>query len=94
MTDPAQPRPVARFFGGLLMAIGALIVVTAGTCCIASTLGGIFKGGSGPDNFIRTPTDALILMSIFGGIPLVVGVGMFFGGRRLYRGPRPTGSAP
>lgn len=85
MTDAPAPRPVARFFGGLLMAVGGLIAVTAGLCSLAITGMGLFAPAAGPQDFI----ESLPMVLIAGGGPFVVGLLLFLGGRVLFRGSPP-----
>lgn len=78
-----QPnRPVARFFGGLLMAIGGLIAVTAGLCAVILTGVGLALEAS----VTAEDVQALLFNTI---LPCVLGVAIFFGGRALWRGPKP-----
>jgi hypothetical protein len=70
---------VKEFFGGLLMGIGLLVMTLSGLCSgffLVSTL------GSGGDLSIFT------LIVLFGGVPFIGGLGMFFGGRELWRAGR------
>jgi len=83
MTERRQPSQVAVFFGFLLMAVGGLIVLTAGAC---SAMALAYLG----------TTDSLdgmlgMLMSVllFGGLPLAAGAGLFIVGRRISK-PRVT----
>ena len=74
-------RIVARLFGALLMAVGALIVVLAGLCSAAFLVMML-----GPRNGGAASGVGLIL--IFGGVPIAIGGGVFMGGRALWRGPQ------
>jgi|UPI0003B7A7ED hypothetical protein len=64
-------------FGGILLAIGALIAGASGLCSLAV----FFSGGS---EFGRAMS-ALPVIAIFGGIPFAIGVGLIFAGRGLIR---------
>lgn len=89
MSEPPN-RPIARFFGGLLMAVGGLIAVTAGLCSLSFVVIDIWQRFAYQrSGFAATPTELTIVM-IFGGIPFAVGAGLFLGGRALWRGPRPN----
>jgi hypothetical protein len=69
--------PVARFFGGVMMAIGALIGGLAGLCTGAMVVTGL----AGPH-----PEPGLALMGVlFGSVPIAIGIGAFFIGRMLWR---------
>ena len=83
MTNEDSGRPVAKLFGALLMAVGGLIVGLCGLCSLA------FMGAMGVGN----AAGMLFLVAIFAGIPIMVGIFIFIGGRNLWRGPRPQ-SAP
>jgi len=68
-----------QVFGGLLMGLGILIAGLSGLCTI-------FAAGS----FLLDPAsgEALTMLPavfIFGGVPFVIGLGFFFGGRALLR---------
>ena len=69
-----------RLFGGILLAIGILIAGASGLCSLAVLVSGDF--GSGAD------LDALGIVAIVGGVPMVVGILIAFGGRSLLRSAR------
>lgn len=91
MTNPAPPRPNpegnagGRFFGGMLMAVGALVALLSGLCSL-----GFFvvmlseRGGAG------ALLGGMIMVAIIGGVPFAFGLVIFFVGRNLYRISRPT----
>jgi len=86
MSEPE--RTVAKLFGAMLMAVGVLIAGLAGLCSAAMIV-----------MMINQPSgaaSALPLVATFGGVPIVIGVGIFIGGRALWRGPRtaPTKADP
>ena len=68
-----------QFFGGLLMAIGILIMTGSGLCTIVVIGMGLSSMSPGE------ALSALPLPLIVGGVPFIIGLGMFFGGRRLLR---------
>jgi hypothetical protein len=69
--------PVARFFGGVMMAIGVLIGGLAGLCTGAMVVAGLASAH---------PEPGLALMGLlFGSVPIAIGVGVFFIGRMLWR---------
>jgi hypothetical protein len=80
--DDAPHRGVAKLFGALLMAVGGLI---AGLCglCSAGVLAITFSNGAGGIG------PSMMLALIFGGPPILIGVGLFLWGRSLWRGPKP-----
>ncbi len=68
-----------QFFGGLLMAIGILIMTGSGLCSLVVI-------GMGLSSMqIGEALSALWLPLVIGGVPFVIGLGMFFGGRALLR---------
>lgn len=80
MSEQGQRNPVIVFFGWVLMGIGGLIAATAGACSLiflaqVATAGGGLAGIAG----------MLGLIAIFGGTPMVVGVGLFIAGRVISR---------
>jgi len=72
-------REVAKLFGALLMAVGALI---AGLCGLCSAVFLASAAASSPGVAVTMGGAALI----FGGIPIGVGVTIFLAGRKLWRG--------
>lgn len=68
-------------FGGILLAIGALIAGASGLCSLAV----LFSAGrSAPAVW----GSGLIMVLIFGGIPFAIGVGLIYAGRALIREDR------
>lgn len=90
----AQRRdPLLAFIGGAIMGIGALVASLCGACTLLFGSGVLFDamaGRGGGDGFqIDLPTVAII-----GGVPTAIGLGLFFGGRSLYRsGAKPGNGA-
>ncbi|WP_304178121.1 hypothetical protein [Phenylobacterium aquaticum] len=81
-----QASPVHRYFGAMLMAVGGLIAVLSGLCSLsflALVIWNAITGGG--RTVIADVGQMLTLMLAFGGIPFVVGLGVFFWGRRLRR---------
>ncbi len=68
---------VRNFFGGTLMAIGALIMFLTGACTFyfgsLSILGGSIT------------SESFELMLTFGGLPFAVGFAIWFAGRFLFK---------
>ncbi|HEY7851627.1 MAG TPA: hypothetical protein VIB82_01550 [Caulobacteraceae bacterium] len=84
MSDPKPPPtglPASWFFGAALMAIGALMVLLCGVCSLV-----FFPSivGNGPHGVANTG-GGVLTVAIFGGIPIAVGVGLFFVGLGLCR---------
>ena len=69
-----------QFFGGLLLAIGILIMSGSGLCTVV-VIGIGLSGG-------MRPSEALSVLPIpllVGGVPFLIGLGLFFIGRNLSR---------
>lgn len=71
-----------RFFGYVLFVGGLLLAVTAGGCTL-------LFGGTALVGFIgtgfREAGDYVWAVLLFGGIPILIGVGMLWLGRKLLR---------
>jgi hypothetical protein len=70
------------FFGGLLMAAGVLIMLTAGVCSFAVLADVAMSTGS---NVTQTMIVFIPIVLYSGGIPIGIGAGLFFCARVLYR---------
>ncbi len=68
-----------QFFGGLMLAIGILMMTGSGLCTLA-----IIIFGAGGMSFSEA-ISMLPLPLIVGGIPFALGTGLFFIGRNLLR---------
>ena len=82
-----RPDPTRRFFGGLLMAVGGLITVLCGGCSLVFA-GGSIVGAIGSSGQLRDLPSWLLLVAVIGGLPTLIGIGLFIWGRRLYRPPK------
>lgn len=83
MSDMA-PSPVARFFGGALVAVGALMMLLCGGCGVLFFLGFLWSGLTSSNH----EDVSMVIIPIFvGGLPAVIGLGLFIVGRALRRGP-------
>lgn len=85
MADPAS-HSVARFFGGVLMAAGVMLMVLCGGC------GAVFFGAFLLELLSRPHAEdvGFLLLPLFlGGVPAAGGLGLFIVGRALR--PRQTG---
>ena len=70
---------IARLFGALLIAVGFLIMALCGLCSAVVVVGSLLQGG-GADFLSFT-----LMAAVFGGVPAVVGFGLFWLGRTLRR---------
>jgi hypothetical protein len=68
-----------QFFGALLLAIGILIMTGSGLCTI------VIIGMGLTSMRIGEALSELALPLIVGGVPFLIGLGLFFGGRALLR---------
>ncbi|HYD28965.1 hypothetical protein [Brevundimonas sp.] len=84
-------RAAARFFGLLMMAAGGLIALTTGACTLYVVLAGLMANGSGG---YGTTGEWVVMALVIGGLPCLIGVGLFLGGRKLSRPPRARRVAP
>lgn len=75
-SDQGRRDPVARLFGALLMAVGVLMMALCGLCSLA-VLFSVAEGGQSAQGGM------LLLVLIFGGVPIGVGFLIFWLGRRL-----------
>jgi hypothetical protein len=77
-----QPDPVARFFGGALLAIGFLMMALCGGCGAVFLLFYLVDGLAHPNDL------PLALFPVaLGGVPALIGFGLFAWGRSLRREP-------
>lgn len=67
-----------KLWGGILYAVGILIMSGSGLCTFAVIAIGLSTDGT-------RDLDMLPLPLMFGGIPFVIGFGLFYWGRALVR---------
>ena len=85
MSKQRTRRPIVAFLAWLMMAAGALIFTTAGACSLVFIFAFIAPGGSAYFGDLRSVT---LMVLTLGGIPLLIGLALFFGGLRLNRPPK------
>lgn len=73
---------VRSFFGGLLIAVGFIVMLLSGACSIMAIFGGLFSVGSAWD-FLMMFASGSIAILIFGGIPFLIGFGLYKAGRKI-----------
>jgi hypothetical protein len=84
-SDPQTDRdPIVRLFGAFLMAVGGLMAALCGLCSLAFVVGTAVSG-SGWDGMAGMLALALVL----GGVPIGLGLLIFYAGRRL-RAKKPS----
>jgi len=80
----SEPRTVQRFFGAALIGVGALMMLLCGGCGALFLVSFLVSA-------VQSPNAGGLGMAIFplvlGGLPALVGLGLFVGGRRLRRPP-------
>jgi hypothetical protein len=72
-----------KVFGGLLMGCGILVAGLSGLCTLLAA-GSALVGSTSSQEMMSIVPAALI----FGGIPLLIGLGIAYGGRALIRSAR------
>ena len=80
-----HPNPAGRFFGGLLMVVGGLTAVLAGLCTTLFVGSVVVEMGNGNQTIFDETAGWLQASALIGGVPLVVGLGLFFLGRFLWK---------
>jgi hypothetical protein len=85
MSERKRRSPVVQFLAWLLMGAGALIFTTAGAC---SLLFSIIFIPTGNNYYFGDLGSMIVLVLTMGGVPFLIGLALFFGGRRLARPPK------
>jgi len=67
-------------FGGILLAVGILVAGLSGLCSLAFLVMGLSEPSGA--------ADFLPMVLLIGGIPFLIGLGLFFAGRSLLRAAR------
>jgi len=83
--EPSAPDAVRRAFGALLMLLGAMMTLLCGLCSLLF----LYIGLSERSDALTTVdgfTSVVGVIAMFGGPPVLVGLALFFWGRRLRRG--------
>ena len=78
-------------FGGILMGCGVLIAGLSGLCVLFGLGTAFFDSSTANSSEMLTIVPAVL---IAGGIPVAIGVGLFFGGRALMKSASPAPPAP
>jgi len=76
--DQGLGSKIARMFGALLMAAGVMV---AGLCGLCSAVVLVTQVASVPSSL----GGMLMLVLLFGGVPITLGLGLFVWGRSLWR---------
>ena len=75
-------QPILRFFGSMLVAVGALIATLSGLCSVTLIAPAIIQVLSDPSTLGNVLSGAP-LVAIIGGLPFLLGVALIVGGRAL-----------
>ena len=78
-----------QVFGGLLLGCGILVAGLSGLCTLLVVGSTMLEPGASGDVMTVVPA-----VAIFGGFPLVCGLGLFFAGRSLLRERAGAGYMP
>lgn len=70
---------MTRLFGGILLAVGILVMSVSGLCSLVVVVSGFREA-------LREPS-VVMLPAIVGGVPFLIGFGLFRAGRGLLRRP-------
>ena len=71
-----------RLLGGILLAVAILIMVTSGLCSLSFIVIGLFSGNT------ADALSMLLYALVIGGVPFVVGLGLFYLGRAVLQSAR------
>ena len=91
MTHSEPESPVRGFFGAALIAIGFLMMLLCGGC------GALFFAGfliSGMASSNHEDISMVIMPIVLGGVPALVGFGLFAAGRSLRPSRKPPETGP
>lgn len=66
-----------KLFGGLLLAVGILLMTTSGLCSLLVVIGGFQAALQNPG--------VIMMPLVIGGVPFSIGFGAFWWGRSLLR---------
>ena len=80
----SEPSPVQRFFGGLLIAVGILMMLLCGGCGALFFVGFLWSGLTSSNH---EDISMVVMPLVLGGVPAGIGLGLFIAGRSLARSP-------
>lgn len=90
MTLNQPESPVRGFFGAALIAIGALMMLLCGGCGALFFIGFLISGLTSSNN---GDLSMVIMPIVLGGVPALLGFGLFAAGRRLRKPSAPASPA-
>jgi hypothetical protein len=81
----SEPNTTRQFLGGALMTVGALLAGVSGLCMLGYAGIGLMAWATQSDPF----GVAMVIIALLSGVvPILVGIGLYFAGKRLRR-PKP-----
>ncbi|WP_296598353.1 hypothetical protein [Phenylobacterium sp.] len=83
----SEPSAVQRFFGAALIGVGVLMMLLCGGCGALFFVGFLFSGLTSSNS---EDLSFLIMPVVLGGVPALIGFGLFAGGRALRRPTAPV----
>lgn len=83
----SEPSAVKQFFGAALIGVGVLMMLLCGGCGALFFVGFLFSGLTSSNS---EDLSFLIMPVVLGGVPALIGFGLFAGGRALRRSPTPV----
>jgi len=86
MIEPARPDATTRFFGGLLIAVGAVFFALCGLCTLGFAGFSIISAFTEP-NALGAGFGLLLTALLLGGVPALGGFILMRVGWGMYRGP-------
>lgn len=81
--DVREHQAIRRFWGALMMAVGALIATLCGGCALVVATSFVFS------STIQSQWPFLLVPALVGGLPAVGGVVVFQQGLKRFQDPRP-----
>lgn len=85
----SEPNAVKRFFGAALIGVGVLMMLLCGGCGALFFVGFLFSGLCSNSEDLSF----LIMPVVLGGVPALIGFGLFAGGRAMRRSGQTSGDA-
>ena len=85
MSESRRPDPVLRFFGGAMVAVGALMFALCGLCTLTFLVTAIIPGGG---------RSFAVMALVIGGVPTAIGFGMMTLGHSIHQKHTPKAAPP
>ena len=91
MTMSEPQSPVGCFFGAALIAIGLLMMFLCGGCGALFFIGFLVSGMASSNH---EDISMVIMPIVLGGVPALIGFGLFMAGKTLRKAPTVTKAPP